>query len=67
MLNITNRQEISGVAMGTKMGPSYANLFVDYVEQQIFRQYTGPIPVFFFVRYIDCLGTGEQHHVHVWI
>ena len=37
-------QQISGVAMGTKMGPSYANLFVCYVEQQIFKQYTGSIP-----------------------
>ena len=36
-------QQISGVAMGTKMGPSYANLFVaGYVEQQIHEQYTGP-------------------------
>ena len=45
--------------MGTRMGPSYANLFVGYVEQQIFEQYTGPIPQFF-VRYIDdCLGTAS--------
>ena len=45
--------------MGTKMGPSYANLFVGHVEQQIFEQYTGPIPDFF-GRYIDdCLGTAS--------
>ena len=45
--------------MGTKMGPSYANLFVGYVEQQIFKQYTGPIPDFI-GRYIDdCLGTAS--------
>ena len=31
-------QQISGVAIGTKMGPRYANLFVGYVEQQIFKQ-----------------------------
>ena len=49
-------QQVSGVAMGTKMVPSYANLFVGYVEQQIFEQYSGPIPDFF-GRYIDdCLG-----------
>ena len=36
-----------------------ANLFVGYVEQQIFEQYTGPIPDFF-GRYIDdCLGTAS--------
>ena len=45
--------------MGTKMGPSYANLFLGYVEQQIFERYTGPIPDFF-CRYIDdCLGTAS--------
>ena len=27
-------KQINGVAMGTKMGPSYANLFVGYVEHQ---------------------------------
>ena len=39
-------QQISGVAMGTKMGPSYANLFVGYVEEQIFKQYTDPFLIF---------------------
>ena len=43
-------QQISGVAMGTKMGPNYANLFVGFVEKQIFEQYTDPIP--------DYLGIG---------
>ena len=39
-------QQISGVAMGTKIVPSYANLFVAYVEQHIFKQYTGQVPDF---------------------
>ena len=30
-------KEINGVAMGTKMGPSYANLFVGYIEHQVFQ------------------------------
>ncbi|CAB4023985.1 Hypothetical predicted protein, partial [Paramuricea clavata] len=34
----------NGVAMGTKMGPNHANLFVGFVEKQIFEQYTDPIP-----------------------
>eukprot|EP00061_Rhincodon_typus_P006733 g27700.t1 len=34
------------------MGPSYACLFVGYVEQSLFRSYTGPIP-HLFLRYID--------------
>ena len=38
------------------MGPSYANLFVGYVEEQIFNQFDGPKPELF-GRYIDdCLG-----------
>lgn len=27
------------MAMGTKMGPSHANLFVGYIEHQFFNQY----------------------------
>ena len=34
-------QEISGVAMRTKMGPNYASLFFGFVEKQIFGRYTG--------------------------
>ena len=30
-------QQINGVAMGTKMGPSYANLFVSYLENQFLQ------------------------------
>ena len=37
-------KQINGVAMGTKMGPNYANLFVGYVEEQIFNQFDGPKP-----------------------
>ena len=49
-------QQINGVAMGTKMGPSYANLFVGFVEEQIFERYSGPKPELF-GRYIDdCIG-----------
>ena len=49
-------KQINNVAMGTKMGPNYANLFVGYVEEQIFNQFDGPKPELF-GRYIDdCLG-----------
>ena len=42
--------------MGTKMGPSYANLFVGYIEHQFFNQYNGPKPELY-RRYIDdCIG-----------
>ena len=49
-------QLINGVTMGTKMGPSYANLFVGYIENQFFNQYNGPQPKLY-RRYIDdCVG-----------
>ena len=39
------------MAMGTKMGPNYANLFGGYIEHQFFNQYN-------YRRYIDdCVGT----------
>ena len=42
--------------MGTKMGPSYANLFVGYIEHKFFNQYNGPKPELY-RRYIDdCVG-----------
>ncbi|GFS12953.1 hypothetical protein ElyMa_004871800 [Elysia marginata] len=38
--------------MGTKMGPSYACLFVGYLEWQMVNRYQGPTPEFYY-RYID--------------
>ena len=41
------------------MGPNYTNLFVGFVEKQIFEQYTDPIPDYL-GRYIDdCVGTAS--------
>ena len=52
-------QQISGVAMGTKMGPNCAKLFVGFVEKQIFEQYTDPKPDYL-GRYTDyCVGTAS--------
>ena len=42
--------------MGTKMRPSYANLFVGYVEHQFFNQYDGPKPDFYGRNIDDCIG-----------
>ena len=45
--------------MGTKMGPSYANLFAGFVEKQIFEQHTDPTPDYL-GRYIDdCVGAAS--------
>ena len=45
-------KQTNGVAMGTKMGPSYANLFVGFIEHQFFSQYHGPKPELY-GRYVD--------------
>ena len=42
--------------MGTKMGPSYANLFVGYIEHQFFNQYNGPKPDLYRCYIDDCVG-----------
>jgi len=36
--------QIGGVAMGSKIGPSYACLYVGYVKEQIRARYTGFVP-----------------------
>ena len=55
------RGQTNGIAMGTKMGPSYAILFVGFVEHQYntntTSQYNSPKPQLY-GRYIDnCIGT----------
>ena len=44
--------QTGGVAMGTKMGPSFACLFVGYLEEKMFAEYSGPVPDLY-KRYID--------------
>eukprot|EP00061_Rhincodon_typus_P001216 g14049.t1 len=44
------------------MGPGYACLFVGYVEQSLFRCYTGTIP-HLFIHYInDCISAASCSH-----
>ncbi|XP_070194281.1 uncharacterized protein [Littorina saxatilis] len=45
-------EQISGVAMGTKMGPSYACLFMGHLEHLILQSYSGPVPELY-KRFID--------------
>ena len=47
-------KQTDGVAMGTKMGPSYANPFVGFIEHRFFSQYHGPKSELY-GRYIDDL------------
>ena len=44
--------QISGVAMGTKMGPSYACLFMGHLEYRIMESFTSLVPELY-KRYID--------------
>eukprot|EP00061_Rhincodon_typus_P014291 g41227.t1 len=54
--------QTKGVAMGTHMGPSYACPFVGYMEQSLFRCYTGTLP-HLFLRYIDdCIDAASCSH-----
>ena len=49
-------KQINGVTMGTKMEPSYANLFVGFIENKFFSNYHGPKSDLY-KRYIDdCVG-----------
>ena len=45
-------QQVGGIAMGTKMGPNYACLFVGYVERKMFEDYKGN-KTQLYKRYID--------------
>ena len=47
-------RQVCGVAMGTKMGPSFACLYLAYLEEKFFMEVDGPKPQFF-KRYIDDL------------
>lgn len=51
-------QQISGVAIGTKIGSNYANFLFGYVEQ-IFERYNSPLPDFCSQFIDDCLGTAS--------
>ena len=44
--------QTSGVAMGSKLGPSYACLFVGHQEHLVWNSYNGPIPCLI-KRYMD--------------
>ena len=41
-------KQIKGVAMGTKMGPIYANLFVGYIEHKFLNIHTYIHKLYFF-------------------
>ena len=51
-------KQVNGVAMGTKMGPSYAYFFVGFIEvHQFFNQYNGLKPDLYRHYIEDCVST----------
>eukprot|EP00061_Rhincodon_typus_P002386 g17415.t1 len=54
--------QTKGVAMGAHMGPSYACLFVGYMELSLFHCYTGTIPHLFQHYIDDYIGTASCSH-----
>ena len=49
-------KQVRGVAMGTKMGPSFACLFMGYLEERIFQAYVGVVPLLYRRFIDDCFG-----------
>eukprot|EP00061_Rhincodon_typus_P014640 g41789.t1 len=54
--------QTKGMAMGTRMGPSCACLFVGFMEQSLFRNYIGTIPHLFPRHIDDCVGAVSHSH-----
>ena len=44
--------QIDGVAMGSPLGPTIANIFMSNFEEKVFDSYDGNLPIFY-RRYID--------------
>eukprot|EP00061_Rhincodon_typus_P007121 g28477.t1 len=60
--NSSHFLQTKGMPMGPPMGPSYACLFVRYMEQSHFRCYTGTIPYLFHHYIDDCIGAAFCSH-----
>ena len=61
-------RQTGGVAMGSRLGPNYACLFMGHVEEQIFAQYTGTKPALY-KRYIDDIvgaTSGSREEIEVF-
>src|ERR1700755_2387832 len=50
LFNETIYQQIDGVAMGSPLGPTLANLFLNHLED---RFYQAPVTPIFYRRYVD--------------
>ena len=62
-------QQVGGVCMGTRMGPSYANLYMGFLEHKIFQSFNGKIPKLY-LRYIDdifCAGDMDTVDINKFV
>ena len=57
-------EQIQGMAMGTKMAPSYANLFMDRFERAFLAQ--EPIQPLIWKRYM-CIWTGTRSELESFL
>eukprot|EP00061_Rhincodon_typus_P013962 g40677.t1 len=53
---------LKGIAIGTRIGPSYACLFVGFMEQALFYNYTSTILHLFLCHIDDCIGAALCSH-----
>eukprot|EP00061_Rhincodon_typus_P002871 g18704.t1 len=60
--NSSHFLQTKGVTMGSRMGPSYACLFVEYVEQSLICCYSGTITHLFLCYIDDCIGITSCSH-----
>ena len=52
------------MAMGAKMEPSYANLFVGYIEHKsVFNQYNGSKPELYRSYIDDCVNSVDKNQI----
>ena len=54
-----------GVAMGTKMGPRFANKFLGYIENNFFETYTGMKPTLYLRYTDDIFGLSDMTFVDI--
>ena len=52
MFNNELFKQVDGVAMGSPLGPLFANFFLSFLEQKYFTEYNNVKPTFY-VRYVD--------------
>ena len=63
--NDTVYHQVSGTAMGTKMAPNYANIFMGHLEKQLLNLH--PVKPTLWLRYIDdifCIYPGNENEAN---